>query len=99
MKKATQCGLFHFGGDEGVVRGSHCLCDPRIPKRMRFGTTCNLGIAGVLREQCSLVEPEGSHPNDPAGTKRPLKAAFLFLVEMKGIEPSTFALRTRRSPS
>ena len=43
---------------------------------MRFGTANKLGHVGVLREQCSLVEPEGSHPNDPAGTKRPLEAAL-----------------------
>ena len=42
--------------DEEVVRSSHCLCDPRIPKRMRFGTANKLGLVGVLRERCSLVE-------------------------------------------
>ena len=35
---------------------SHCLCDPRIPKRMLFGTAGTLRRTGVLREQCSLVE-------------------------------------------
>ena len=55
--------------------------------------------AGVLREQCSLVELTGAlTPSDSPNKLGPHKAALVYLVETRRIELPTFALRTRRSP-
>ncbi len=91
-----------FGGDEEVVHVSHCLCDPCIPKRMRFGTAGTLRRTGVLREvpRTSLVElRECDLLLHLAKYKSHLKGGFVYLVETRRIELPTFALRTRRSPS
>ncbi len=54
------------------------------------------GLA-TLHMRCGGTDPArgAGHEKRPAITRRPLKS----LVEMRGIEPLTFALRTRRSPS
>ncbi len=57
----------------------HCLCDPRIPKRMLFGTAGTLRRTGVLREQCSLVElRECIYPCISPNTRATLEVAFVF---------------------
>ena len=39
------------------------------------------------------------HPETDKGLHEKSRNPLILLVERKGIEPSTFALRTRRSPS
>jgi hypothetical protein len=61
-----------LGGTGGIARLSRCLRDSLVPHCIRDRP------AGVLREQCSLVEP-GGYVHTPHFTKlknRPRGAAF-----------------------
>ena len=46
-KKPRVGAAFSGGGEGGIARLSHCLCESLVPKRMRFGTAIELGFVGV----------------------------------------------------
>ncbi len=72
---------FGCGGGGGIARLSRCIRESLGPS----GPPCR---HGVLREQCSLVEPSGG-PYPPASTKQKWHpvGAIRCLVEAGGIEP------------
>ena len=69
-----------------------------------FSAFCYTQFADTFQEVNGLLYPDPENPVAPdfrrgAWQRTALRAGFEKMVERKGIEPSTFALRTRRSPS
>jgi hypothetical protein len=76
------------GDDRGIRRNSGARSAAR-----------QLACAAIRRDQCSAAAGLRRASGFRRRADDPAEGAVKNLVEWKGIEPSTFALRTRRSPS
>ena len=104
-KKDTQTGVFLFGGLEGdrFSAGKPRL-DPFCAARRKCGVTSVLRgktlAQGGFTPTEQVKSPLGRSERRERSPKRktPTRVSF-FLVDSKGIEPSTLRMRTVRSPN